>query len=310
MQSRRTYILQAIAVGGGLASLFTGLYAIVGGATSAEGTVAILLLLALSLSLGVALGIQALSYGRAARYARALGQILRLTDRVAALRPETLTGAQATEVCDRVVDDLATIFSQICGGPCFVSLEIMTPSHQSPSTALRRASDYVVVNLSRDAAGGDVTSQRQHRHSIDGNSSYRKIFHDPECGAHYYSDDVAAEESYNTTETRPGELELAGRGRFGPGADWPLHYRSTLVVKVCKDDECRAGREHAPAAFLWLRSPMPGAFHEVFDVELARHMSKAVAPMVMRCVRANKPTHDFRRQSEVAVPALAHSTSA
>ena len=308
MQGRKTYVLQAIAIGGGIASLLTGAYAIAGGATSAEGAVAIVLLIVLSISLGAALGIQAITYGRAARYAQALGQVLRLTGKLHRLSPETMTGLQATEVCDRFVDDLAKILSQICGSPCFVSLEILTPAHPAHSPSLRRATDFVVVNLSRDSTLEAITGQHQRRHSVEGNTAYRQIFEDNNCGAHYICDDVAAESVYTTTELKADALVQLSAGRL-KGRRWPLQYRSTLVIKVCQAEPCSTGEEHIPVAFLWLRSPVPGAFHEEFDVELARHVSRGIAPVVTRCVRANKPTHDFRRQP-AAVPELARPTTA
>ena len=308
MQSRKTHILQAIAIGGGLASLVTAIYALAGGATSAEGAVAIVLLLVLSLSLGAALGIQALTYGRAARYAGALTQILRLTDKIGGYDPQLLTGTQAAAICDRMVDELAKIFSQICGAPCFVSVEILTPNREGLAQPLRRSSDYAVVNLSRDTGSESLGPQQKRRHPVDGNSAFVEIFQKEECGAHYFSDDVAAERRFATTEVKAGELDGSGGGRLSRKA-WPLHYRSTLVTKICQAEQCRAGIEHVPIGYLWLRSPSPAAFTEDFDVDLMRHMSKAIAPVLTRCVRATKPMHDFRRQSTVAQE-LARPTSA
>ena len=307
MHSRKTLALQTIAVGGGIASLITGVYALGGGVTSQEGTVAVVLLLLLSLSLGAALGIQALTYGRAARYAGAMSQVLRLMEEIGRCTPETMTGMQATAVCDRFVDDLAKIFCQICGAPCYVSIEILTPTRAASGIVQKRSTDYLVVNLSRDKASESLPNQHQQRHSIDGNTAYREIFQNPACGAHYLSDDVAAG-FYSTTELKADELARFSTDRLRRSR-WPLSYRSTLVTKICRDEPCKTQDEHTTIAFLWLRSPATGAFNEEFDVDLMRRLSKAISPVVTRCTQATKPTFDFRRPSAVEQE-LARPTSA
>jgi hypothetical protein len=287
-------ILPVIAIGGAVVSLLSGVRSIVAGDTSLEGTVSIVLLLLLSTSLGVALGIQGLTYGRAARYANAMPELLRLTERIWRQNPELLTGTQASEVCDRVVDALAKIFSQISGARCHVSIEILTRTHESPAGPQRRATDYVVVNLSRDSSSDGFDHEDRRRHSIEGNASYQAIFRDPSCSAFYFRDDVAADNSYFSTELKGEMLPSARSGGFLRDR-WPLHYRSTLVVKICQAEMCRSDREHQTVGFLWLRSIEPGVFDERHDVDLLQRMSRAIAPIVTRCVQATKPSFDFRR---------------
>jgi hypothetical protein len=288
-------LLSVIAVGGGLLSFVTGIRSIVIGATSIEGTIAIVLLLLLVTSLGVALGIQGLTYGRAARYATAMPEILRLTERVWCSNPDTLTGTQATEICDRVVDSLAKIFCQISGARCHVSIEVLARTHEEPGGPKRRSSDYLVLNLSRDSTSDGLDHEDRRRHAVEANASYREIFHDPSCGAYYFRDDVAADSGYFSSELKADALGASGGRSFRRGR-WPLHYRSTLVLKICQAVKCRTEGEHIPIAFLWLRSPEPGAFDEVYDVDLMQRLSRALAPIVTRCAEATKPTYDFRRR--------------
>ena len=69
------------------------------------------------------------------------------------------------------------------------------------------------------------------------------------------------------------------------------------MVKICHAERCVNQGDHTPIAFLWLRSAVPNALDERYDVELACRMAQALSPVITRCVQATKPTHDFRRRS-------------
>jgi hypothetical protein len=288
-----------MAIGGAVVSLFTGVQAIVSGDASMESSISIVLLLLLSTSLGVALGIQGVTYGRAARYATAMPDLLRLTERISRQNPEMMSGNDATEICDRVVDALAKILTQISGAHCHVSIEILTRTLESSASFKRRAEDYVVLNLSRDSMSEGLDHEDKRRRLIEDNSSYSITFHDPSCSAFFFRDDVAADSAYRTSEMQANALPAARGVTFRRGR-WPLHYRSTLVVKICQAELCRLDREHSAVGFLWLRSPEPGVFDERYDVELMQRISRAVAPIVTRCVQATKPSYDFRRRRTAA----------
>ncbi|MEZ5365066.1 MAG: hypothetical protein R2748_22755 [Bryobacterales bacterium] len=240
MSVRIKSILPLIAVGGGLISLAAGVRSILSGNTTTEGVVAIVLLLLLATSLGVALGIQGLTYSRASRYASALPDILLLLEKTWRNNPETLTGAQATEICDRAVDALAKIYGQITGVRCHASIEIVTPASTEPTNDRRESGEYVVVNLSRDQSTQGTELGDRRRVRIDENSAYRQIFDSPDCGAYFFSDDVTIDEKF----------ELNDHTR-------PQHHRSSLMMKICQAELCRTGRRHSTVAFLWLRSRNP-----------------------------------------------------
>ncbi|MCB9385701.1 MAG: hypothetical protein H6509_13885 [Bryobacterales bacterium] len=284
MHLRIKSVLPLIAVGGGLISLVAGVRSILSGNTTTEGVVAIVLLLLLATSLGIALGIQGLSYGRASRYASSLPDLLLLLEKTWRNNPETLTGAQATEICDRAVDALAKIYGQIAGVRCHASIEILTPAGPEAAPLRRESGAYDVVNLSRDhsSQGAELGDRRRLR--IDESSAYRQIFESTECGAYSFSDDAAVDDKLQTQDSTR-----------------PQHYRSSLMMKICQAELCRTGRQHAPIAFLWLRSPEPGVFDEVYDVEVMERMSRALAPIVTRCAQATKPTYDFRRPEAAAL---------
>jgi hypothetical protein len=285
-------------IGGGLVGIAVGGYSVITGATSMEGTIAIFLLLLLAASLGIALGIQGLTYARASRYFTAMPDILLLIERIWRNDPGILTGTQAAEICDRAVDAIAKVFSQITGAPCQVSIEILSRLREDEGGPKLQSIDYLVVNLSRDSSSREASQDRR-RHAVDGNASYREIFHDAACGAFFFRDDVAADAAYFTSEIEAEALATTG-GKLTGRTSWPLTYRSTLVVKICEADLCRSGREHMPIAFLWLRSAEPGVFDERYEVELMQRMSRALAPIVTRCVKATMRQHDFRRRQASA----------
>ena len=287
---------KALALGGGIASIIAAVSSVAFGATSLEGTVSIVLLLMLAVSLAIALGLQALTYGRASRYAGCMPQILQLAERIWRTDPSVMTATQATAMCDTVVEDLAKIFQQVSGARCHVSIEILTPTHEGIRGPLRRADDYLVVNLSRDSSTNTLSHESRRQHPVTENSSYKTLFRSPACLTVFFRDDVAADQAYASTERGAEELSSRGAGR----RQWPLHYRSTLMVKICNAERCTEMLDHKPIGFLWLRSPEPGVFDERYDVELMQRMSRAVAPLVTRCVQATKPSHDFRRQQAAA----------
>jgi hypothetical protein len=287
---------KALALGGGIASIIAAVTSVAFGATSVQGTVSIVLLLMLAISLAGALGLQALTFGRARRYAVCLPEIMQLAENIWCADPSVMTGKQATEMCDTVVEGLARIFQQISGARCHVSIELVAPLHEGLRGPLRRSSDYVVVNLSRDPSIDTLEHENRRQHPVDSNSSYRALFRAPGCQAYFFREDAAADMAYASSEYGAEELMALRRQR----GRWPLHYRSTLMVKICHAERCAEQGDHKAIGFLWLRSPEVGAFDEQYDVELMQRMGRAVAPLVTRCVKATMPTYDFRRQQAAA----------
>jgi len=297
MQTIRRYLLPSIALAGVLLACVAGVHALASGSVDREGGAAIALLLLAAGSLAGALGLQGLKYRREARYAGALQEVLRVVELAGARSPETLTGAQATAICDRIVDGLARVFTHVSGARCHVSVEVMTPTREgAPRPPRSESGGYAVVNLSRDASASGEERDSRRRHRIEGNAAYLELYESPDCGAYYFRADAAAAPGRRSTE--------AGEGSHEEPERWTGPHRSTLVVKICHFERCRGEGDHTPIAFLWLRSAEPRAFDERYDIELMQRMARALSPVVTRCTQATKPTYDFRRQPGGALPML------
>lgn len=296
MQTIRSYFLASIALGGVVLACLTGVYTLAFGNIDREGGAAVALLLLATGSLAAALGLQGLKYRRESRYAGVLREILCIVELAAARSPETLTGAQATAICDRIMDGLARVFTHLAGEACHVSIEVLTPTRDgAPRPPRTDSGGYAVVNLSRDASA-DRLGRDGRRHPIAGNSAYRELYESSDCSAYYFRADAAADPEHRSTEA---VLDTAAEPR-----NQARSYRSTLVVKICHFDRCRGEGEHIPVGFLWLRSLKPNVLDERYDIELLQRMARTLSPVVTRCAQATKPTHDFRRQPGDALPML------
>jgi hypothetical protein len=296
MQTIRSYFLPSAALGGVALACLTGIYTLASGSIDREGGAAIALLLLATGSLAAALGLQGLKYRRQSRYAEALHEILCIVELAGARSPETLTGAQATAICDRIVDGLARVFTYLSGESCHVSIEVLTPKREGVHLSPRPDSaEYAVVNLSRDASA-DRLGRDGRRHSIAGNSAYCELSERPDCSAYYFRPDAAADPEHRSTEAF---LDTSAESRTLSRPS-----RSILAVKICRFERCREEGEHVPVGFLWLRSAKPNVLDERYDIELMQRIARALSPVVTRCAQATKPTHDFRRQPGGALPML------
>lgn len=296
MRTLRGFTLPTLGGLGSVLSFVCGVIALFESATSNEGIFAIYALLVAVFFLAAAITTQSVRHRRPLRYSSRVSRFLRVAEKAQVRDPETFTGEQAMSACKNLLNDIAAIYSEINKARCLASIEVMTHVGSPQAPYGRRAHDYQVHTLCRDDHCDDLEHGVRIRQTIEGSSSYEKIFHDPTCGAHYVSGNVERERQFRCPNRNVQIIKQSGLRRLlTRGASAP--YRSTLVIKICEASRCAARVDHFPIGYLWLRSAATNAFDEDIDLEIMQSIGRSLAPLVTRITRASLPTRDFRRGS-------------
>jgi hypothetical protein len=261
--------------------------------TVARGVAATVALLGAVSLIAVAFGLHASLHRRKLGYAAAAPDLLRIVEKARLADPYTLTPGQVVELCRSVLNDTADAFAKLTGARPFVSVELMAstvPTLPAAQASELRAIDFVIETLCRDETSERLAGGLKLRMAVEANSSFRHIFRDPECSTFYHAGDVAKVRNFRCSLLDA----LEERSSAAPARD-SLHYRATLVVKICQRDRCTSRQAHFPAGYLCLHSPLPHAFDAAIDVEIVQSIARAMAPLVSRLAGATLPVRDFRR---------------